>query len=477
MSKLFYTRRDIEAMAGNGITVLYLAENVTLPLEAQEMAQKLGVQVLKQPPTPPALARKPGQVPDLQSRARNLGPSWFDDLVPPNVDVSRLRLSRLARVRAEMEKVDCAACVLVDAVNIRYATDSRNMQVFTSRNPARYIFIPLAGPVILFEFEGCHHLAKGLETIDEIRPAITVSYVASGPRVYERARQWADQIGELMRQYGGGNRRIGLERVNSAAAMALAEQGFEIIDAQEPVERARAIKTLDELECIRWSLRVVEGGVHRMRQALQPGMTENALWSVLHQSVIQNDSDYIETRLLSSGPRTNPWFQETSMRQIEASDLVALDTDVVGPFGYYADFSRTFFCGTGQPSEAQRLLYKLAYEQIHHNMDIIKPGMTFKEVAAKGWGIPEPYLKNRYFVLAHGVGMTGEYPYILHSIDFDEAYDGLIEPNMTLCLESYIGAEDGQEGIKLEQQVLVAETGVELLSHFPFEQDLLGREI
>ena len=481
MQRTFYTKRDVEDMSANGVTMLHMDDNMTLTAEAQEMAQKLGIQIFSQVSTSPALARRPGQIPDLQSRARNLGPSWFDNIIPPKVNVARLYKSRLDKIRVELKKRDCAACVLVDAVNVRYATGSRNMQVFISRNPARYVFIPVEGPVILFEFEGCYHLAEGLETIDEIRPVITVSYVASGPQVYDKAKQWANEIGDLMRQYGSGNRRIGLERVNSAAAEALAAQGFEIVDAQEPVERARAIKSPDELECIRWSLRVVEGGVHRMRESLRPGMTENELWAILHRAVIENDGDYIETRLLSSGPRTNPWFQESSPRVIEPSDLVALDTDVVGPFGYYADFSRTFHCGTGRPSDEQRKLYQLAYEQVHHNMGIIKPGMTFREVAEKGWPIPDRYFKNRYFVLAHGVGMTGEYPYVMHNQDFEVGYDGVIEPNMTLCLESYIGAEgeadDDSEGVKLEQQILVTETGVELLSHFPFEEDLLRREI
>ena len=61
-----------------------------------------------------------------------------------------------------------------------------------------------------------------------------------------------------------------------------------------------------------------------------------------HRHVIANDGDYVETRLLSSGERTNPWFQETGTRAIQAGELIAHDTDVVGPHGYYADFSRTF---------------------------------------------------------------------------------------------------------------------------------------
>ncbi|MGH6898106.1 MAG: M24 family metallopeptidase [Geminicoccaceae bacterium] len=392
-------------------------------------------------------------------------------------DLSRLRLGRLERLRAQLKQRDLAAGVLVDPVNIRYATGARNMQVFHLRNPARYLFVPAEGPVILFEFPGCHHLAEGLETIDEIRPATTVSFAASGPRVEDKAKVWAAEIGDLVRRHGGGSRRVAIERVNWAAAAALADQGFALSDAQDPVERARAIKTPEELVCIRQSLAAVERAVAEMRAGLRPGMSENALWALLHRSIIEQDCDYVETRLLSSGPRTNPWFKEAGRRAIQNGDLVALDTDVVGRFGYYADFSRTFFCGRGRPGAAQRQLYRLAYEQVHTNIERLKPGMSFKELSEIAWPIPDAYVANRYFVLAHGVGMTGEYPYILHRHDLAASgYDGVIEPGMTLCVESYIGAEGGLEGVKLEEQVLVTESGIELLSRFPHDEALLGRE-
>ena len=407
----------------------------------------------------------------------------LDGAVAPKVDLRRLRNYRLNRVRQELAKLDCGACVLVDPVNIRYATDTRNMQIFSARNPARYLFLPVEGPVILFEFARCEHLSAGIETIDEVRTATTVSYVAAGDRLEERAQKWADEIADLMRQYGGGSKRIGLERLNFHAGSALSEMGFEIVDAQRAVERARSIKSTDEIECIKWSIRVVQDAVAQLRELMRPGISENQLWSTLHQAIIENNGDYIETRLLSSGPRTNPWMQEASPRIIQPSDLVALDTDAVGPFGYYADFSRTFFCGTGKPSDKQKELYKLAYEQIHHNMELLKSGTTFREVAEKAWKIPEPYIKHRYYVLAHGVGMTGEYPYIQHLQDFGNGYDGVLDTNSTLCVESYIGefsdanTNNGSEGVKLEQQVLITENGYELLSRFPFEEDLLDRQI
>ena len=108
-------------------------------------------------------------------------------------------------------------------------------------------------------------------------------------------------------------------------------------------------------------------------------------------------------------------------------------------------------------------------------MSIIEPGMTFEEYAHKAWNLPDEFASNRYYLSAHGVGMTGEYPYLYHGQDFDEwGYDGVIEPNMTLCVESYIGAAGEAEGVKLEEQIVVTGTGTKLLSNFPFEEDLLS---
>lgn len=408
---------------------------------------------------------------------------WHEDAAPGRleltvseaVDGARLRTGRLARLRAEMAAQDVALVVLTDPVNLRYATGARNMQVFTSRNPARYAAIPVAGPVVLFEFAGCAHLAEGLETIDQIRVATTASYVAAGPRLAEVERRWAAEVADLARAAGGTACRVGIERVNAGAAMALAGHGFELVDAQAVVERARARKTAEEIVCIRQSVAATEAGVAALRAAIRPGSTEQALWSVLHQTVIARGADYVETRLLNAGPRTNPWFQETGDRPIEPDELIALDTDVVGVHGYYADFSRTFHAGPNRPRDHQRRLYGLARDQVEHNLALLGPGLSFRDWVAAAWPIPERYRAHRYYLMAHGCGMTGEWPYLPHAMDWDESgYDGVVEPGMTLCVESFIGDEAGGEGVKLEEQVLVTDTGVERLSRFPFEVDLMA---
>ncbi|MGF1501772.1 MAG: M24 family metallopeptidase [Paracoccaceae bacterium] len=392
------------------------------------------------------------------------------------IDLAAVRGYRLARVRSEMADAGIAAVILSDPVNIRYATGTRNMQVFTMRNaPSRYLVLT-AERSVLFEFTGCAHLADGYETVDEVRPARTASFVAAGPMIADRERAWAAETADLIESLVGRGATVGLERLNAGAAIALAERGFRIVDAQAPVELARAIKSAEEMKCVRASLRATEIGVHRLRDAIRPGLTEAELWSVLHQAVIAQNGDYVETRLLNAGPRTNPWFQETSDRVIGANELIALDTDVVGCHGYYSDFSRTFHAGPDRPTDAQRRLYMTALEQIAHNMAILRPGMSFRDYAERAWDIPERYHANRYYLSAHGCGMTGEYPYLYHRGDFPDAgYDGEIRAGMVICVESYIGEPGGGEGVKLEQQLLITETGTELLSDFPFEEGLMER--
>ncbi|MEH6631823.1 MAG: Xaa-Pro peptidase family protein [Halopseudomonas aestusnigri] len=390
------------------------------------------------------------------------------------IDLMAVRMYRQARVRNEMAKCNVDAVILSDPINIRYATGARNMQVFSMRNaPSRYLLMTTTR-TILFEFTGCLHLGEGYETIDEVRPSSTASFVAAGPYIYARERKWASEMGDLIIELAGKAATVGLERLNAGTAIALKELGFRIVDAQEPVEMARIIKSPEEMKCINASLRATEVAVGKLHEALRPGLTENELWSVLHKSIIEQNGDYCETRLMNAGERTNPWFQESTHHVIGDNELVALDTDVVGCHGYYSDFSRTFHAGPGKATEVQKTLYKTAFEQVHHNMGILKAGMSFRDYADQAWNIPDKYYANRYYLSSHGVGMTGEYPYLYHHGDFsDSGYDGVIEAGMTICVESYIGEEGGAEGVKLEQQVLITDTGVELLSRYPFEEDLM----
>ena len=390
------------------------------------------------------------------------------------IDEQALVAWRARRVREALARADLAAAVLFDPINIRYATGSANMQVWTLHNPARYAFVPAEGPTVLFEFHGCAHLSLDLDTVDEVRDACTWSYFGAGPWVEEKAARWASEIADLVAAHGGGSRRLAVDRLDPAGTWALQALGITLCEGQAAMERARAIKGAEEIAAIRAAIAVCEEGMRRMREALRPGIIENALWSVLHQTNIALGGEWIETRLLASGPRTNPWFQECGTRAIEAGDLVSFDTDLIGPRGYCADISRTWRCGEGRPSDDQRRLYALAHTQLQRNIELLRPGLGFCELAEKAWPMPSAYRHNRYSVLAHGVGMCDEYPHVAYAQDLEQSgYDGVFEQGMAVCVESYIGEAGGTEGVKLEEQVLIAEDGAVPLSSYPFEEDFI----
>ena len=396
-----------------------------------------------------------------------------DFCLPADVD-HRAAGERLARLRTTLAAHDLGAAVFFDAVNIRYACGVRNMQLNTTRNPGRYVFVPVEGPVVLFEYRSCAHLAEGYDTVDEIRGARGLHPFYGGDHYRRHLADFVEDMRLLMARCGLDGERFGIERSPVEAVPALIDAGFEIADASPVIDRARSIKTPTELELIRASVAGTEAAVAFMEERLAPGRSENEVWAELHRALIAGGGEYIETRLFNSGPRTNPWFQESSGRIIEAGELVCLDTDAIGCHGYYTDLSRTFLAGDLPATDRQREIYSLAYEQLQHNIDLIEVGMSFREFADRTWAIPEEFVDHRYIGLLHGNGMVAEYPIILYPDLFDEAgQDGVFEADMTLCVESYLGSSHGGEGVKLEEQVLVTPDGVERLTTYPYEKKLL----
>ncbi|WP_244818394.1 Xaa-Pro peptidase family protein [Caballeronia sp. Lep1P3] len=381
-----------------------------------------------------------------------------------------VRAYRLSRVLAMLRRSDCSAILLYDPVNIRYATDTSNMQIWSGRNPSRYVMVFADGRVIGWEFHRCEHVWDGIALDFELRSALGWTFFSAGHDAQQRAELWAAEIADVMRCRAPGELRLAVDRLDAVGAACLVRHGFALMDGQAMMEMARTVKSSGEIALIGESLRACEAGIERMRRELRPGITEQDLWAHLHHENIRHGGEWIETRLLASGDRTNPWMHECSPRMLRQGELLAFDTDMVGPHGYCSDISRTWTVGDTRPTDAQRRLYERAYSQVHFNMDLLRPGMAFREFSEKAWKIPDIYVTNRYSCVAHGIGMVDEYPSIAHPIDWHEAgYDGVFEAGMTLCVESYIGEEGGSEGVKLEQQVLLTRDGCVPLTECRFE--------
>ena len=386
----------------------------------------------------------------------------------PEIDAQKMLAYRQGRIRALMVEQDIALLVLVSPVSLRYAAELRSFQGFQSHIPCTYLFLSQeAAPVL----HGAYDPGRGAM---EIRPARPLAFFDGGPVLADAARLLADDVVRYLAELGTDNRRVAVEYVNPSITQALLQRGLEVMDGVSVIETARAIKSGDEIECMRWSIAVAELGMAKMHAALRPGVSEVQLWALLNYTNLANNGDWHDGRMLASGPRINPWYQEASDRRIEDGDLVGFDTDMIGPFGYCADISRTFHCGPGAPTRRQKELYQLAKAEIDFNLTLMRPGITFCAIQAGAFPVPEAFHPNAYTCVVHGVGMCDEYPRVNPGFRGETPYDGVLEAGMVICVESYIGAVGERDGVKLEEQVLITETGYEMLSSFPLEERLLG---
>ena len=172
-------------------------------------------------------------------------------IISQPIDEAAVRRYRLHAVRSRAADNDLAAVLLFDPINIRYATGSRNMQVWTMHNFCRYALILTSGPSIMFELPTSMHLLKGLETIEEVRPAWSTDYQFTGYRTEEIVTRWAQEIDDLVRNYCGDNRRLAVDRLDVHTALALIKCGLVLADGKKVMEHARAIKSLEEIRAFR----------------------------------------------------------------------------------------------------------------------------------------------------------------------------------------------------------------------------------
>ncbi len=390
-------------------------------------------------------------------------------------NLARMRQTRLQRIVAELSDRDLGGVLLFDPLNIRYASDSSNMQLWTAHNPARALLVTADGHMVLWDFHGCDHLSNYLPLIKEVRHGAGFFYFAAGDREQSLATDFAADVDSVLRSRVGDNRRLAVDKIEVSGLRALDVLGIEVSSGQAVMEHARSIKSDDEINAMRCAIDTCERGMYAMHEAARPGVAEVELWALLHAENIKRGGEWIETRILSSGPRTNPWMQEAGPRVLQTGELLAYDTDLIGPYGMCADLSRTVYVGEDEPSAEQKRLYRVALEHIQHNMQLLGPGVDFRELTERGQRLPEEFVAQRYGVMMHGVGLCDEWPAIFYPQDFIEgAFEYTLKPGMVLCVEAYIGAVGGNEGVKLEDQVLITETGFENLTRIPYDERLLS---
>jgi Xaa-Pro aminopeptidase len=435
---------------------------------------------------PPARKIDPGKGPVLPDGTLNdqdrieIGPTpmayaeWeAAGLTLPNLPA--MRAYRLDRIVARLHERDLAGVLLFDPLNIRYATDTTNMQLWNAHNPFRACLVAADGHMVLWDYKHAPFLADHNPLVAEVRSGASMFYCVTGDRTAEAAAAFACQVTEVLAAHAGANRRLAVDKIMLAGARALEAAGIALHEGEEVMERARAIKGPDEIRAMRCAVDACEKAVAAMEAACVPGRTEDDVWAVLHAENIVRGGEWIETRLLASGPRTNPWFQECGPRTIRPDEIVAFDTDLIGVYGICVDMSRTWWTGPGRPRPDMIEAMRHAHEHIRVNMELLAPGVSFRELTFGGHRLDAKYDARKYSCRYHGVGLCDEWPFIAYPDAYVEgAFDHVLEPGMVLCVEALVGEEGGDFCIKLEDQVLITEDGFENLSRYPFDVSLMG---
>ncbi|MFQ5874100.1 MAG: M24 family metallopeptidase, partial [Dehalococcoidia bacterium] len=258
------------------------------------------------------------------------------------VDIPRLNRERLARVQAEMAKVDLGGILLFDPINIRYATGVRSSEVYNLRLFQKQALIPREGTPIVFG--GLSPATDDGSTLRR-REGYFWDFFPCGVYVEEAARRWAANLKEALVELGIAGERLGIDRLDAVGFEAASAQGIKPVDGRVPLERARAIKTRDELTLMRQAAAIADVAINNVREAIRPGVTEHELYSILSATNHRYGGEHTDGKLLAIGGNTNPWFQNISDRMARPGDLVAFDIDMAGPMGYFLCVSRTYLCG------------------------------------------------------------------------------------------------------------------------------------
>ena len=409
------------------------------------------------------------------SHYRNPSPHVQTLRVPnlSEIDFSALRAGRLARLQKMMKRHGLPVCLFYNPGNIRYATGTEVMGVWTATTLARFAVVPADGAPVMFEYMNSMHVSEKI--VHDVRPAPSWQYQAT--EGLAAANRWAEQIKSVMIELGCAGEPLAVDKLDGFGFMALQHAGITLTDPSPATVDAREVKTPEEVQLMTMNGAAGDAMLAAFESAIRPGIREYELLGVLNKALFDSHGEFMFTRLVASGTNTNPWMSEAHDKVIQPGDLVGIDTDANMYEGYVVDISRTFLCGD-TATEGQKEAYRISYDCVNGMRELMKPGMTFEEFGHAAPKLPAQYKNGRYGAMAHQAGLEDEGPGIPYPEDDRKGskpyfVDRSIQENMVFCLECYAGKDGAPYGVKLEDEVLVTKEGAVPLSTYPFEAKLL----
>jgi Xaa-Pro dipeptidase len=379
------------------------------------------------------------------------------------IDRARLRIGRLERLQTTMQKQGFEACLLFNEPNVRYATGASAMPIWSNTTFVRCALVPQRGRPILFEHPNSMHLFRGFEA--EVRPMHAWEFYDD---TVEHASVFARQTVDALRDLGVTSKRLAVDRLGTPGFLALEREGIIVIDSAPVTSAAREVKTPEEIALFELNGGILMEMLANLERVIAPGVRERELLAILADTLLRRGGEHLATSTVCSGSNTNPWRAEATARALEPGDLVYVDTDAIGIEGYFFCVSRTFLCGGRAATSGQRAIYRAAHDWLMATREMMKPGVTCRELAAKAPRLPARFMPQRYEVMIHGIGLEEESPSVAYPDDAQPNGDRVLQENMALVVELYCGEVGAREGVKLGDQVLMTSTGVKVLVPYPF---------
>jgi Xaa-Pro aminopeptidase len=388
------------------------------------------------------------------------------------LDFTRLRQHRLDRARAAMEAAGLGALLVFDNNNIRYLTGVA-IGEWTRDKLCRYALYTRTGELVLWDFGSAavhHRMYCPWLKPENCIASYTTMRGAAPPASGLTAKQVAE-ISDRLRDAGVAGEPVGVDWAEVPTFFELQRQGFDIRDGQQVMLDAREIKSRDEIVLLATAAAMVDGTYQEIAQALRPGVRENEIVALANKRLYEMGSDDVESINAVSGERCNPHPHNFSDRMIRPAEQAFFD--IMHSYnGYRTCYYRCFAVGRATPP--QRDCYRRAREWIDAAIEMIKPGVSTDQVArlwptAQEIGLADE--KTAFGLLfGHGLGLAlHERPIISRLTSLDAPME--IKEGMVFALETYCPATDGHSAARIEEEVVVGPSGVEILTKFP-AQDL-----
>jgi Xaa-Pro aminopeptidase len=263
---------------------------------------------------------------------------------------------------------------------------------------------------------------------------------------------------------------VGVDLAETAMFFELQKAGMQVVDGQQVMLDAREIKNIDEIILLNQAAAMVDATYHMIYEELKPGVREADIVGKANELLYRLGSDDVEAINAISGERCNPHPHNFTDRIVRPGDQAFFDV-LQSYQGYRTCYYRTFNVGRATP--VQHDAYKKCREWLDLAIELIKPGVSTDRVAAvwpaaEEFGFPDE-LSAFGLQFGHGLGLAiHERPIISRLVSLDQPME--IKTGMVFALETYCPATDGYSAARIEEEVVVTDTGCTIISLFPAEE-------